>query len=245
MNTHTVKSGLLGMAAIFTAFSSVGALAGGNERSLEVDRRDRHQGRLDRDVGHLARRRAQLRRQHGEQHTRGRGGRPERRRHLQRRPQRSPMPTPTACATSMTSWPSDSLEHRKSAVLHQSLSRPAPPNPAESGRPRFRNGSRAGLCAGLPPSRDASCCSHPQTVVRSGPLEVPWIGYRLGSTIERSHGLKPNYQYEKRQREMEKKKKKAEKEQKKAAATELPPASGAIAQPDKADLPDDAAATED
>lgn len=57
--------------------------------------------------------------------------------------------------------------------------------------------------------------------------------------------MKPNYQYEKRQREMEKKKKKAEKEQKKAAATELPPASGAIAQPDKADLPNDAAATED
>jgi len=34
--------------------------------------------------------------------------------------------------------------------------------------------------------------------------------------------LKPNYQYEKRQREMEKKKKKAEKEQKKAASTETP-----------------------
>lgn len=112
----------------------------------------------------------------------------------------------------------------KSAVLHQSPSRPAPPNPAASGRPRFRNGSRAGLCAGLPPSRGASCCSHPQTVVRYGPLEVLRIGYRLGSTIERSHGLKPNYQYEKRQREMEKKKKKAEKEQKKAASTETPPA---------------------
>jgi hypothetical protein len=48
------------------------------------------------------------------------------------------------------------------------------------------------------------------------------IGYRLGSAIERSPGLKPNYQYEKRQREMEKKKKKAEKEQKKAASTETP-----------------------
>ena len=43
MNTHTVKLGLLGMAAIFTAFSSVGALAGGNECSVEVDRRDRTQ----------------------------------------------------------------------------------------------------------------------------------------------------------------------------------------------------------
>ncbi|MCL5059836.1 MAG: hypothetical protein M1449_04575 [Candidatus Thermoplasmatota archaeon] len=36
-------------------------------------------------------------------------------------------------------------------------------------------------------------------------------------------GLKPNYQYEKRQREMEKKKKKAEKEQKKAASAETSP----------------------
>jgi len=53
-------------------------------------------------------------------------------------------------------------------------------------------------------------------------LEVVRIGYRLGSAIERSHGLKPNYQYEKRQREMEKKKKKAEKEQKKAATPETP-----------------------
>ena len=59
-------------------------------------------------------------------------------------------------------------------------------------------------------------------MARSGPLEVVRIGYRLGSAIERSHGLKPNYQYEKRQREMEKKKKKAEKEQKKAVSTETP-----------------------
>lgn len=35
--------------------------------------------------------------------------------------------------------------------------------------------------------------------------------------------MKPNYQYEKRQRELEKKKKKAEKEQKKAGAAEKPP----------------------
>jgi hypothetical protein len=35
--------------------------------------------------------------------------------------------------------------------------------------------------------------------------------------------LKPNYQYEKRQRELEKKKKKAEKEQKKASTAEAPP----------------------
>jgi hypothetical protein len=34
--------------------------------------------------------------------------------------------------------------------------------------------------------------------------------------------LKPNYQYEKRQRELEKKKKKAEKEHKKAAVSETP-----------------------
>lgn len=37
-------------------------------------------------------------------------------------------------------------------------------------------------------------------------------------------GMKPNYQYEKRQRELEKKKKKAEKEHKKAIAAETPPA---------------------
>lgn len=36
-------------------------------------------------------------------------------------------------------------------------------------------------------------------------------------------GMKPNYQYEKRQRELEKKKKKAEKEHKKAVPTETPP----------------------
>jgi hypothetical protein len=59
-------------------------------------------------------------------------------------------------------------------------------------------------------------------MVRSCPLEILRIRYRPGSAIERSHGLKPNYQYEKRQREMEKKKKKAEKEQKKAASTETP-----------------------
>lgn len=57
--------------------------------------------------------------------------------------------------------------------------------------------------------------------------------------------MKPNYQYEKRQREMEKKKKKAEKEQKKASATEMPPVPEAIVPPNKADLPNDAATTED
>ncbi|MHB1145382.1 MAG: hypothetical protein ACYCZS_10830 [Thiobacillus sp.] len=36
--------------------------------------------------------------------------------------------------------------------------------------------------------------------------------------------MKPNYQYEKRQREMEKKKKKAEKEHKKATAADAPQA---------------------
>ena len=35
--------------------------------------------------------------------------------------------------------------------------------------------------------------------------------------------MKPNYQYEKRQRELEKKKKKAEKELKKGAPAETPP----------------------
>lgn len=50
------------------------------------------------------------------------------------------------------------------------------------------------------------------------------VRYRLDATTERSHGLKPNYQYEKRQRELEKKKKKAEKELKKVAPAEAPPA---------------------
>jgi len=41
--------------------------------------------------------------------------------------------------------------------------------------------------------------------------------------------LKPNYQYEKRQRELEKKKKKAEKELKKASPTGAPPATEDVA----------------
>lgn len=45
--------------------------------------------------------------------------------------------------------------------------------------------------------------------------------------------MKPNYQYEKRQRELEKKKKKAEKEQKKVATMETPPAPEAVVVPDK------------
>jgi hypothetical protein len=44
--------------------------------------------------------------------------------------------------------------------------------------------------------------------------------------------LKPNYQYEKRQRELEKKKKKAEKEQKKATPAETPPATEAVVAPE-------------
>jgi hypothetical protein len=48
------------------------------------------------------------------------------------------------------------------------------------------------------------------------------VGYRLSYDHRRSPGLKPNYQYEKRQRELEKKKKKAEKEQKKSLPTEPP-----------------------
>jgi hypothetical protein len=46
--------------------------------------------------------------------------------------------------------------------------------------------------------------------------------------------MKPNYQYEKRQRELEKMKKKAEKARKKAPATETPPAPEAVAPPDTA-----------
>jgi len=50
---------------------------------------------------------------------------------------------------------------------------------------------------------------------------------------DKSLDMKPNYSYEKRQRELEKKKKKAEKEHKKAAAPETPPIPEAIDQPDK------------
>jgi hypothetical protein len=45
--------------------------------------------------------------------------------------------------------------------------------------------------------------------------------------------MKPNYSYEKRQRELEKKKKKAEKEHKKATAPEAPPVPEAVDQADK------------
>ncbi|MDP2029839.1 MAG: hypothetical protein Q8K12_09415 [Thiobacillus sp.] len=45
--------------------------------------------------------------------------------------------------------------------------------------------------------------------------------------------MKPNYSYEKRQRELEKKKKKAEKEHKKAVGTETPPALDAVVPPEK------------
>ncbi len=77
-------------------------------------------------------------------------------------------------------------------------------------------------------SKDVAACTRlqrgPAEVHGTASAECVRIGYCLGSATKRSPGLKPNYQYEKRQREMEKKKKKAEKEQKKAAATETPPA---------------------
>lgn len=44
------------------------------------------------------------------------------------------------------------------------------------------------------------------------------MGYRQGIITLRTDVAKPNYQYEKRQRELEKKKKKAEKAQKKSEA---------------------------
>jgi hypothetical protein len=43
-------------------------------------------------------------------------------------------------------------------------------------------------------------------------------------TFERMHVAKPNYQYEKRQRELEKKKKKAEKAQRKSSPADGTPA---------------------
>jgi hypothetical protein len=52
--------------------------------------------------------------------------------------------------------------------------------------------------------------------------------------------LKPNYQFEKRQRELEKKKKKAEKAQKKASSTDIAPDSSTDASPatEASDLPE-------
>lgn len=58
--------------------------------------------------------------------------------------------------------------------------------------------------------------------------------YRLRTATEGARNLKPNYQYEKRQRELEKKKKKAEKEHKKAATTGTPPAPEPAVPQDKA-----------
>jgi len=54
-----------------------------------------------------------------------------------------------------------------------------------------------------------------------------------GTTTERSQELKPNYQFDKRQRELEKKKKKAEKELRKATSTEPPPAPEAVVPPEQ------------
>lgn len=57
--------------------------------------------------------------------------------------------------------------------------------------------------------------------------------YRLYTARRKDPHVKPNYQYEKRQRELEKKKKKAEKEQKKASGS-APQAPDTAAPPDKA-----------
>ena len=46
--------------------------------------------------------------------------------------------------------------------------------------------------------------------------------------IQRKHVAKPNYQYEKRQRELEKKKKKAEKAQRKASSSDAPAGDGPL-----------------
>ncbi|MDP2028044.1 MAG: hypothetical protein Q8K12_00185 [Thiobacillus sp.] len=63
--------------------------------------------------------------------------------------------------------------------------------------------------------------------------ESPECGIVCHAPTKRNPELKPNYQYEKRQRELEKKKKKAEKEHKKAVAPEVPPVPEVIDQPDK------------
>ena len=59
------------------------------------------------------------------------------------------------------------------------------------------------------------------------------VRYCLPTPTERSPELKPNYSYEKRQRELEKKKKKAEKAHKNTAPTDMPPMPEAISPPDK------------
>jgi hypothetical protein len=61
--------------------------------------------------------------------------------------------------------------------------------------------------------------------------EIVRVEYCYSTTTERSPGLKPNYQYEKRQRELEKKKKKAEKELKKASTAGSPPVPEAVVPP--------------
>lgn len=54
------------------------------------------------------------------------------------------------------------------------------------------------------------------------------IAYRFHTASARSQELKPNYQYEKRQRELEKKKKKAEKELRKT----VPPTPSQTTEPE-------------
>ena len=75
-----------------------------------------------------------------------------------------------------------------------------------------------------------------QAPVHPAPLRPPGSENAPGSGIvwvqrSKEPGLKPNYQYEKRQREMEKKKKKAEKALKKAAPTDTPPETGVTPPP--------------
>lgn len=53
--------------------------------------------------------------------------------------------------------------------------------------------------------------------------KAPRIGYRPDIIIQRTDVAKPNYQYEKRQRELEKKKKKAEKAQRKSGGGDHAP----------------------
>ncbi len=53
--------------------------------------------------------------------------------------------------------------------------------------------------------------------------EVGWLSVVCVTKTERDQVLKPNYQFEKRQRELEKKKKKAEKTLKKESSTEASP----------------------
>jgi|GEM_PF-405727 len=83
--------------------------------------------------------------------------------------------------------------------------------------------ARAGLAAPQTGGTRSDCHS-PQQRLRFIPPGNESGIVRPINTIPEKHVAKPNYQYEKRQRELEKKKKKEEKAQRKAAGHDTPAA---------------------